>query len=67
MQNLQQSRLNEASLVRLYMELTGASEARARATFMHLCCQEDALAARCHDMSFVLRKFKEMANAEPWA
>ena len=32
--------VNEPSLVRLYMELTGASESRARNVFMYVCCQE---------------------------
>jgi hypothetical protein len=27
----------ESSLVKLYMELTGASESRARSVFMHIC------------------------------
>jgi hypothetical protein len=30
----------ELSLVRLYMELTGASEVGARSVFMHVCCRE---------------------------
>jgi hypothetical protein len=30
----------EPSLVKLYMELTGASESTARSVFMHVCCRE---------------------------
>ena len=30
----------ESSLVRLYMELTGASESMARGVLMHVCCKE---------------------------
>jgi hypothetical protein len=33
-------RAQEPSLVRLYMELTGASEVGARNMFMHVCCRE---------------------------
>ena len=31
---------SEASLVRIYMDLTGASETRARSVFMHVCCDD---------------------------
>jgi hypothetical protein len=30
----------ELSLIRLYMDLTGASESSARSVFMSVCCQE---------------------------
>ena len=30
----------EPSLLKLYMELTGASESAARSVFMHVCCCE---------------------------
>jgi hypothetical protein len=33
-------RAHELSLVKLYMELTGASESTARNVFMHVCCRE---------------------------
>ena len=33
-------RASEESLIRLYVELTGASEAEARDVFMHPCCRE---------------------------
>jgi hypothetical protein len=34
------SEAREASLERLYMELTGASESAARNVFMHVCCED---------------------------
>ena len=35
----------EASLMKLYMELTGANESRARSVFMFVCCGEGRDAA----------------------
>jgi len=34
--------MDEPSLLRLYMELTGASESMARGVMMHVCFQEPA-------------------------
>ena len=34
----------EQEMVRLYMELTGASESQARGVFMHLCCRQGEVA-----------------------
>jgi len=31
----------ESSLIRLYMEITGASESMARSVFMYVCCREE--------------------------
>jgi hypothetical protein len=34
---------SEASLVRIYMDLTGATETRARSVFMHVCCADNVV------------------------
>ncbi len=33
--------LTEQSLMKVYMDLTGATETRARSVFMHICCEEN--------------------------
>jgi hypothetical protein len=35
--------LAELSLVKVYMDLTGAPESRARSVFMHICCEENGV------------------------
>lgn len=45
------SDLDEGSLIRLYVDLTGCGEGTGRATFMYLCCREDEFVARRDEVS----------------
>jgi hypothetical protein len=41
--NDDEGRAAELSLVKVYMDLTGASESRARGVFMHICGDENGV------------------------
>src|SRR5262249_48565771 len=45
----EKSLVDEKSLVKLYMELTGATESRARSVFMYVCCHPKEITPATQD------------------